>query len=169
MANTADPQGPCETTGTPRYHNPDCKCPTYAGNLGPCRTYETGSNGRCVYCDHRHKCHVELFILERNFVESHWMWIVVRKCRRDDRNVWEWFGSIGIGGVHPDRTGESDAWFAAADFTRHWQKRIEDVTVEILWLKAIEHLQNVPRHETWQRVLTAREEALATLKKGWKE
>lgn len=46
----------CETTGTMRYHNPDCKCPTYEGNLGPCAAHEEGANGRCVYCDHELSC-----------------------------------------------------------------------------------------------------------------
>ncbi len=23
----------------------------------PCTEYEEGANGRCVYCDHAHKCH----------------------------------------------------------------------------------------------------------------
>lgn len=53
-------QGPCETTGTERFENTNCKCPTYMGNLGPCRTFEEGSNGRCVYCDHEIECHREL-------------------------------------------------------------------------------------------------------------
>ena len=41
---------------TPRFHNPDCKCPTYPGNLGPCAKHTKGSNGRCVYCDHELNC-----------------------------------------------------------------------------------------------------------------
>lgn len=52
-----DYQGLCDTTSTPRFFNPACKCPTYAGNLGPCKTYEEGGNGRCVYCDHEAVCH----------------------------------------------------------------------------------------------------------------
>lgn len=46
----------CETTGTPRL---PCAmhCGTYPGNLGPCETFEEGSNGRCVYCDHGKQCH----------------------------------------------------------------------------------------------------------------
>lgn len=50
-------QGRCETTLTERFANPDCKCPTYAGNLGPCRTFEVGMSERCVYCDHERDCH----------------------------------------------------------------------------------------------------------------
>lgn len=51
------PQGRCEMTLTERFANPDCRCPTYDGNLGPCRTFEAGANGRCVYCDHETICH----------------------------------------------------------------------------------------------------------------
>jgi hypothetical protein len=57
--STEQPQR-CETTGTMRYSNPLCKCPTYAGNLGPCDGFEEGGNGRCVYCDHTNNCHKEL-------------------------------------------------------------------------------------------------------------
>jgi RNA ligase (TIGR02306 family) len=39
--------------------NPDCRCGTYAGNLGPCQTFLLGADpGRCVYCDHTVECHV---------------------------------------------------------------------------------------------------------------
>lgn len=46
----------CETTQTPRL---PCalRCGTYAGNLGPCETWEEGANERCVYCDHGKQCH----------------------------------------------------------------------------------------------------------------
>lgn len=40
-----------------RLENPNCRCETYEGNLGPCRTFETGMNERCVYCDHFFACH----------------------------------------------------------------------------------------------------------------
>jgi len=50
-------QGRCETTLTERFSNPFCQCNTYVGNLGPCRTFEIGTNGRCVYCDHEPNCH----------------------------------------------------------------------------------------------------------------
>jgi hypothetical protein len=50
-------QGVCETTGTERFLNPECRCPTYPGNLGPCVEFEAGGNGRCVYCDHERACH----------------------------------------------------------------------------------------------------------------
>lgn len=53
-------QGKCKVTGTPRFLNPLCKCPTYADNLGPCLDYEQGANGRCVYCDHEKLCHDQL-------------------------------------------------------------------------------------------------------------
>jgi hypothetical protein len=51
-------QGLCETTLTERFVNPDCRCNTYAGNLGPCKTFEVGQSGRCVYCDHEASCHL---------------------------------------------------------------------------------------------------------------
>lgn len=51
------PQGLCDTTLTERFANPDCRCDTYAGNLGPCKTFEMGQGGRCVYCDHEAACH----------------------------------------------------------------------------------------------------------------
>lgn len=57
---TGDWQGFCETTMTPRYEQTRCECPTYPGNLGPCRTWEQGGNGRCVYCDHEEICHLRL-------------------------------------------------------------------------------------------------------------
>lgn len=47
----------CDVTGTRRFAT-TCNCPTYAGNGGSCATYEQGSNGRCVYCDHSKDCHV---------------------------------------------------------------------------------------------------------------
>lgn len=50
-------QGPCETTLTERFENPNCRCDTYEGNLGPCRTFEVGANGLCVFCDHEEGCH----------------------------------------------------------------------------------------------------------------
>jgi hypothetical protein len=50
-------QGPCETTLTERFANPNCRCLTYEGNLGPCKTFEAGANDRCVYCDHDKGCH----------------------------------------------------------------------------------------------------------------
>jgi hypothetical protein len=52
-------QGLCETTNTERFVNPFCQCSTYAGNLGPCKSFEEGRNGRCVYCDHTHECHLD--------------------------------------------------------------------------------------------------------------
>jgi hypothetical protein len=55
-----DSQGLCETTSTERFFNPWCSCPTYPGNLGPCKTWEMGGNGRCVYCDHEVACHSQL-------------------------------------------------------------------------------------------------------------
>jgi hypothetical protein len=53
-------QGRCETTLAERFTNPRCECPTYPGNLGPCRTWEAGMNGRCVYCDHTLRCHQDI-------------------------------------------------------------------------------------------------------------
>ena len=50
-------QGLCETTLTERFEYPDCKCDTYEGNLGPCKTFEEGMSGRCVYCEHAKVCH----------------------------------------------------------------------------------------------------------------
>lgn len=50
-------QGQCDTTMTERFYNPNCKCPTYPGNLGPCKSFEVGGNGRCPYCDHEKECH----------------------------------------------------------------------------------------------------------------
>ena len=55
-----DFQGICDTTMTKRYENPFCHCPTYPENLGPCKDFEEGSNGRCVYCDHKVECHIQL-------------------------------------------------------------------------------------------------------------
>ena len=52
-----DQQGRCETTLTERFDYPDCSCGTYEGNLGPCKTYEEGASGRCVYCEHDIECH----------------------------------------------------------------------------------------------------------------
>lgn len=50
-------QGLCETTLTERFNNDKCKCDTYKGNLGPCKTFELGKNNNCVYCDHNFECH----------------------------------------------------------------------------------------------------------------
>ena len=50
-------QGLCETTLTERFANPECTCATYESNLGPCKIFEAGANGRCVYCDHEKECH----------------------------------------------------------------------------------------------------------------
>jgi len=55
-------QGKCETTLTERFAYPDCKCSTYEGNLGPCKTWEPGGDPtRCVYCDHDAACHIALY------------------------------------------------------------------------------------------------------------
>jgi len=58
-AHYRHPQGRCDVTETPRFDNPDCKCRTYTGNLGPCASFEQGANGRCVYCDHEQSCHCQ--------------------------------------------------------------------------------------------------------------
>ena len=55
-----DPQGLCDTTSTPRFYNPLCKCDTYPGNLGPCTTWEDNGQGHCPYCDHEQTCHFQL-------------------------------------------------------------------------------------------------------------
>jgi hypothetical protein len=57
-------QGKCETTLTERFSYPPCHCGTYEGNLGPCKTYEQGASGQCVYCEHDLACHLGL--MERN-------------------------------------------------------------------------------------------------------
>ena len=49
--------GVCDTTMTTRYET-DCDCDTYPENMGVCRTWEAGGNGRCAYCDHEKGCHV---------------------------------------------------------------------------------------------------------------
>lgn len=58
--NIGDYQELCSTTSTPRYYNPMCKCATYPENLGPCKTWEEGGNGSCVYCDHTQDWHLIL-------------------------------------------------------------------------------------------------------------
>lgn len=50
-------QGLCETTLTERFAFDDCVCGTYPENMGPCRTFLPGLDGRCAYCDHRLGCH----------------------------------------------------------------------------------------------------------------
>lgn len=50
-------EGRCDTTETERFAFQGCACATYAGNKGPCATYEPGVNDRCVYCDHDKACH----------------------------------------------------------------------------------------------------------------
>lgn len=50
-------QGLCDTTQTERFAFRGCKCGTYAGNLGPCKSYEAGGSGNCVYCEHSLVCH----------------------------------------------------------------------------------------------------------------
>ena len=57
-------QGRCDTTLTERFHNPECQCVTYFGNLGPCMTWNEGSEeNHCVYCDHTLRCHEQLLTL----------------------------------------------------------------------------------------------------------
>ena len=53
-------QGRCETTLTERYANPKCICGTYPDNLGPCLTFGINAAGRCVYCDHDARCHLDV-------------------------------------------------------------------------------------------------------------
>lgn len=51
-------QGRCGITQTERFRFDECKCGTYVGNLGPCKTYLPGADPeRCVYCDHKLVCH----------------------------------------------------------------------------------------------------------------
>lgn len=52
------PQGRCETTHTERFKNNACRCQTYEGNLGPCKSFLAAADpARCVYCDHNAECH----------------------------------------------------------------------------------------------------------------
>jgi hypothetical protein len=68
-------QGPCETTLTERFKFSGCQCGTYEGNLGPCKSWEEGSNSRCVYCDHTLKCHNALIEEQRaRVVEAALSW-----------------------------------------------------------------------------------------------
>jgi len=60
---TGTSQGRCDVTLTERFVCLTCVCPTYDGNLGPCKTFETGDNGRCVWCDHAETCHVTLLMM----------------------------------------------------------------------------------------------------------
>lgn len=53
----AKSQGLCETTMTERFAFAGCRCKTYEGNLGPCKTFLEGAYHRCVYCDHGLECH----------------------------------------------------------------------------------------------------------------
>lgn len=53
----------CSTTMTPRLAVV-CECPTYHDNEGVCATFEEGSNGRCVYCDHTQFCHLLYNLVE---------------------------------------------------------------------------------------------------------
>jgi len=56
---TAKSQGLCEATLTERFEV-DCLCGTYAGNLGPCKTFLPSIDpARCVYCDHTAECHAK--------------------------------------------------------------------------------------------------------------
>lgn len=49
----------CETTLTIRASKALCVgCGTYPDNLGPCRTWLRGPEGRCTYCDHGPECHL---------------------------------------------------------------------------------------------------------------
>jgi hypothetical protein len=50
----------CDTTMTPRVARHWCVCVVRTDELGPCRHWEQGANGRCVYCDHEEYCHVML-------------------------------------------------------------------------------------------------------------
>lgn len=60
-APPAPAEGHCETTLTERFFYPDCQCGTYAGNLGPCKTFLGGADPlRCVYCDHKIECHITI-------------------------------------------------------------------------------------------------------------
>ena len=56
------PAGVCVTTNTERLAV-NCNCSTYPENLGVCKTWERGGNGRCVYCDHEKDCHRDLLTL----------------------------------------------------------------------------------------------------------
>lgn len=46
----------CDTTLTPRRAKSECVCET-PDLMGPCSTWDEGSNGRCSYCDHEPCCH----------------------------------------------------------------------------------------------------------------
>lgn len=54
---TKTSQGLCDTTQTERFVPIECKCDTYATNLGPCALYDEGREEHCIYCDHRVECH----------------------------------------------------------------------------------------------------------------
>jgi hypothetical protein len=55
----------CATTGTQRFVT-RCACPTYPDNWGTCATFESGENGRCVYCDHAKRCHDTRIVVPPN-------------------------------------------------------------------------------------------------------
>lgn len=76
----------CDTTKTPRKA---CAldCGTYAGNLGPCETWEAGSNERCAFCDHGKDCHDGRRKLNDVIAETHRLGEFGERMQRDLRST----------------------------------------------------------------------------------
>lgn len=92
MKELRQSQGVCETTGTERFVALGCQCRTYPANLGPCDRHEEGSNGQCVYCDHRLDCHP----YESPYSPHGWV-LHISPWR-----IWRWMLSSGY---HDSRAG----------------------------------------------------------------
>jgi hypothetical protein len=91
-SETRQPKPPnqrCDVTQTVRYANPNCKCPTYEGNLGPCASHEQGANGRCVYCDHELNCYPTLArpTAEAQKELGHQKWDTLPSKRQQEREL----------------------------------------------------------------------------------
>lgn len=114
------PQGRCETTLTERFSNPQCSCDTYPGNLGPCRTFEQGASGRCVYCEHSRICHFEL---------GEALHVAAIKALRDALAAHhEWHMGLGVIGIAKD----GGRWIDLDMSVEYGDSRLCDRTLDAL-------------------------------------
>jgi hypothetical protein len=105
-------------------------------------------------------------------VRAVWEWVIVRK--RDYRDDWEGFGSL-VWQRSPHIEATEDAcWLALWEFTEARQEQARQIEEEIASLNF--HIgemigRNGPLSypRSWDRILAARQEALATAIRGMKE
>lgn len=101
------------------------------------------------------------------FVRARWKWIVVRK--RDDREDWEWFGSLKWQMTATLADTEAEAWSAARAFTEARLESIRLVEEEVAWVTERLACPMSKDCETAKRILAREQKVLEELQRGMKK